>query len=167
MSPTKCQLLFPVSPTWQSAIRLGNPPPHLLFKSFVPWHWTPQGCWVWYPIQTLLSLSLCVWVCVFLMLVKCQQCRTHEFAPETRTKLWKTAVTHAARPNTYLSYIYYIYTYFDKFIWQLVNEMPGWQGSEGDHNIYTYIFLLMPLCFINIFDVITHVSDIWQCRTAV
>lgn len=87
----------------------GNPPTLLLFKTFVPWHWTPQGSLVWYPIQTLLSVC----VCVFLMLVKCQQCRTHEFAPETRTKLWKTAVTHAARPNTYLSYIciYNIYVY--------------------------------------------------------
>lgn len=117
--------------------------------------------------------SVCVCVGVCFMLVKCQQCRTHEFAPETRTKLWKTAATNAARPDTYYCFVYiYIYTrmcacicvgvyiYFDKFIWQVVNEMPGWLTRRAQYFSWCG-------SFINIFDVITHVSDIWQCPTKV
>jgi len=71
---------------------------------------------------------------------------THEFASETRTELWK---------NQHLQL--YVYTYFDKFIWMLVNEMPNEIGSVCYSGI-----LCCPQYFhaINIFDVITHVSDI-------
>jgi len=60
---------------------------------------------------------------------------THEFASETRTELWK---------NQHLQL--YVYAYFDKFIWMLVNEMPI-MGTRRMRNVEKLIAALISRTF--------------------
>lgn len=173
MSPTNVRCFsLPVSPTSQSD-SWGLLRPHsetfgrgniLLFKSFCAMTLNASGLSRGRDTPyTRTPKAVCVLACVLCWLnannVEHMNLRLKHVRNYEKLRLGPTPFS--ALYICYLCVCLCLYIiYFDKFIWQLVNEMPGrltrrpqyfrWCGS-----------------FINIFDVITHVSDIWQCPTKV
>lgn len=148
-----CQCLRLRSPTheasWGLTARPSGEATFCSLRVFVPWHWTPQACHVGVTPHTHALLMLCVCVCtgVCFMLVKCQQCRTHEFAPGTRTKLWKTA----ARPDTFYCFICMLFirvcmlVFIYNIFWQIYMTTRKWNARLAHKE--TAIFQLMRLFY--------------------